>query len=54
MTPQHHVLHVNVHKLARMALFGFILTFVMARAFVFMIMAHQMPNSSNVSAMATP
>jgi hypothetical protein len=44
MTPKHPVLHVNVHKLARMALFGFILTFVMARAFVFMIMAHQLPN----------
>jgi hypothetical protein len=36
--------HLNAHKLARMALFGFILTFVVARAFVFLIMAHQLPN----------
>jgi len=38
------VLHLNVHKLARFALFGFILTFIAARAFVFMIMAHTIPN----------
>jgi hypothetical protein len=36
--------HVSVHKLARMALFGFILTFVAARAFVFLIMARKVPN----------
>lgn len=40
----HHVLHVNVHKLARMALFGFILTFIIARGFVFLIMSHEIPN----------
>ncbi len=39
-----HVLHLNVHKLARLALFGFILTFILARAFVFLIMSHEMPN----------
>lgn len=44
MTPEHHVLHVNVHKLARVALFGFILTFIAARGFVFLIMSHRMPN----------
>jgi hypothetical protein len=44
MPPEHPALHVNVHKLARMALFGFILTFIVARAFVFMIMSREMPN----------
>ena len=44
MTAEHPAIHVNVHKLARMALFGFILTFILARAFVFLIMSHQMPN----------
>ena len=39
-----HVLRLNVHKLARLALFGFILTFILARAFVFLIMSHEMPN----------
>ena len=38
------MLQLNVLKLARMALFGFILTFIVARAFVFLIMAHQVPN----------
>ena len=40
----HGIPHVNVHKQARMALFGFILTFILARAFVFLIMAREMPN----------
>ncbi len=44
MTPEHAAPHVNLHKLARMALFGFILTFILARAFVFLIMAHEVPN----------
>jgi len=44
MKPEHPVPHVNVHKLARMALFGFILTFILARAFVFMIMSREIPN----------
>jgi hypothetical protein len=35
---------VNVHKLARLALFGFIMTFIVARAFVFLIMARKIPN----------
>ena len=34
----------TVHRLARRALFGFILTFVLARIFVFLIMAREMPN----------
>ena len=45
MTPEHPAaVHVNTHKLARLALFGFIVTFVAARAFVFLIMARQVPN----------
>jgi hypothetical protein len=35
---------VNVHKLARIALFGFIVTFIAARVSVFMIMAGIMRN----------
>jgi hypothetical protein len=44
MTSENHALRLNVHKLARVALFGFILTFIAARAFVFMIMARTVPN----------
>ena len=35
---------VQTHKLARRALFGFILVFVISRAFVLLIMSHQIPN----------
>src|ERR1700690_4187838 len=34
----------TAHQLARQALFGFILTFVLARVCVFLIMAGEMPN----------
>jgi uncharacterized membrane protein YhdT len=34
----------TAHKLARWALFGFLVTFIMARVFVFLIMAKAMPN----------
>lgn len=34
----------TAHRLARRALFGFILTFLVARAVVFLIMSHQIPN----------
>ena len=44
MTAEHPPLHLNVHKLARMALFGFILTFVAARVCVLLIMARKFPN----------
>ncbi len=44
MTTVHHAPPVNLHKLARMTLFGFILTFIAARACVFMIMAKEVPN----------
>ena len=42
---EHHAaLRLNVHKLARIGLFGFILTFILARAMVFLIMAKEVPN----------
>jgi hypothetical protein len=44
MNPEHPALRVNVHKLARLALFGFILTFIIARACVILIMSRQIPN----------
>ena len=44
MNPEHHMHRETVHRLARRALFGFILTFVLARVFVFLIMAGAMPN----------
>jgi hypothetical protein len=34
----------TVHRLARLALFSFILTFLAARATVFLIMSHEIPN----------
>src|SRR5215471_11268061 len=34
----------TAHRLARLSLFGFILTFVVARALVFLIMSRAMPN----------
>ncbi|MGA2787355.1 MAG: hypothetical protein ABSF60_07495 [Verrucomicrobiota bacterium] len=40
-----HIMHrETAHRLARRALFGFIVTFVLARVFVFLIMAGEMPN----------
>jgi len=44
MNPEHHIKKETAHKLARYALFAFIVTFVLARVFVFMIMARMMPN----------
>jgi hypothetical protein len=44
MLPGHSPPHVNVHKLARLALFAFLLTFIISRTFVFLIMSHQIPN----------
>ena len=41
---QYHIPRLSVHKLARLALFGFILTFILARTFVVMIMAREIPN----------
>jgi hypothetical protein len=34
----------TAHQLARMSLFGFIMTFILARVFVFLIMSKAMPN----------
>src|SRR5271170_1768085 len=34
----------SAHKLARLALFSFLMTFILARVFVFLIMADVMPN----------
>src|SRR6516225_6009752 len=34
----------TAHRLARLALFSFILTFLIARALVFLIMSHEIPN----------
>jgi hypothetical protein len=44
MNTEHHMHRETVHRLARRALFSFILTFVLSRVFVFLIMAGEMPN----------
>ena len=41
---EHHGHRETAHRLARRALFGFILTFVLSRLFVFLIMAKAIPN----------
>ena len=43
-TTEHHIRRETAHRLARRALFGFIVTFVLARIFVFLIMSKEMPN----------
>ncbi|HEY1662771.1 MAG TPA: hypothetical protein VGI03_10160 [Verrucomicrobiae bacterium] len=44
MTPEKHIPRETAHKLARRTLFGFLVTFVMARICVFLIMSQMMPN----------
>ena len=44
MTTEHTIHRETAHRLARMALFSFIVTFVLSRVFVFLIMAGEMPN----------
>jgi hypothetical protein len=44
MSAEHTMHRETAHRLARRALFSFILTFVLARAVVFLIMSKQMPN----------
>lgn len=44
VTAEHSNHRETAHRLARRALFGFIVTFVLARIFVFLIMAGEMPN----------
>jgi hypothetical protein len=41
---EHTIHRETAHKLARRALFSFIVTFVLSRIFVFLIMADEMPN----------
>jgi hypothetical protein len=41
---EHPITREAAHKLARYALFSFIVTFVLSRIFVFLIMADEMPN----------
>src|SRR6516164_9729301 len=44
MNPEHTIRRETAHKLARYTLFGFLMTFILARVFVFLIMAKAMPN----------
>ena len=44
MTSEHPIRKETAHKLARLALFSFLMTFILARVFVFLIMADAMPN----------
>ena len=44
MNTEHHLHRETAHRLARLALASFILTFVLSRACVFLIMSRQMPN----------
>jgi hypothetical protein len=44
MHSEYHMTRETAHKLARLALFSFILTFILARVFVFLIMSKEMPN----------
>jgi hypothetical protein len=44
MSPEHPIHRETAHKLARLALFSFIVTFILARVFVFLIMSELMPN----------
>ncbi|HUA38360.1 MAG TPA: hypothetical protein VMA35_08160 [Candidatus Sulfopaludibacter sp.] len=43
-TPEHHIRRETAHRLARRALFGFIVTFILARVFVLLIMSKEVPN----------
>jgi hypothetical protein len=44
LTAEHALRRETAHRLARRALFGFIVTFILARIFVFLILAKEMPN----------
>jgi len=44
MNAEFHSRRETAHQLARLALFGFLVTFILARVFVFLIMARAMPN----------
>jgi hypothetical protein len=44
MNTEHLTHRETAHRLARRTLFGFIVTFILARVFVFLIMSKEMPN----------
>jgi hypothetical protein len=44
LNAEHHRHRETAHQLARLALFGFLITFILARIFVFLIMSDSMPN----------
>src|SRR5271170_1535461 len=44
MNPEHHIPRETAHRLARRTLFGFLVTFMLSRVFVFLIMSDEMPN----------
>jgi hypothetical protein len=44
INPEHPIRRETAHKLARYALFSFLVTFILARVFVFLIMSKEMPN----------
>ena len=44
MNSEPHLHRETAHRLARMALFSFLVTFILARIFVFLIMSKAMPN----------
>jgi hypothetical protein len=44
MISETHIRRETAHKLARYALFSFLVTFILARVFVFLIMSREMPN----------
>ena len=44
MTPETHIPRETAHRLARRTLFGFLITFLLARVCVLLIMADAMPN----------
>jgi len=50
---EHHIHRETAHKLARRALFGFIVTFALSRTCVFLIMSKEMPNMYLFMAAAT-
>ena len=44
MNPEHAIHRETAHTLARISLFGFIITFILSRVFVFLIMSDEIPN----------
>jgi hypothetical protein len=44
ITARHQTRAFHVNQLARLALFSFLVTFIISRTFVLLIMAHRIPN----------